>query len=141
MKILYVDDDRINLVLFEHLCSKLSNVQLHTATDVDEALSQARAHPPDMLVIDLHLSGTDGHALLGLLRQHGAKDTPAFLCTADCSAQVRQRALAEGFQDSWAKPVDVATLQQALSMHVQSPAAPPLGSTPPASPPMACPRA
>jgi CheY-like chemotaxis protein len=117
MKILYIDDDRINLVLFAHVCSMVPGAQLHTAADGDEALMQARLHAPDLLVIDLHLPGTDGYALLGQLRQQAAgRDAPAFLCTADGTAEVRQRALAHGFQDTWCKPVDVATVMQASSM-------------------------
>ncbi len=117
MKILYVDDDRINLVLFAHVCSMVPGTELHTAADGDEALMQARLHAPDLLVIDLHLPGIDGYALLGLLRQQpSGRDVPAFLCTADGTAEVRKRALAHGFQDTWCKPVDVATLMQALAM-------------------------
>ena len=117
MKILYVDDDRINLVLFAHVCSKVPGTQLHIAADADEALMQARQHCPDLLVIDLHLPGADGCALLSMLRQQPAsRDVPAFLCTADATSEVRRRALAHGFQGVWPKPVDVSTLAQALSL-------------------------
>ncbi len=116
MNILYVDDDRINLVLFAHVCSRVPGLQLHTASDGDEALMQAQLHLPDVLVIDLHLPGIDGYALLGRLKQlQGDRDVPAFLCTADGTPEVRQRALAHGFRDTWTKPVDVLTMTQALS--------------------------
>jgi CheY-like chemotaxis protein len=116
MHLLYVDDDRINLMLFEHACSVIPGVRLHTAADGSEALASVQAQRPDVLVIDLNLPDINGHDLLRVLRLNGGlPDTPAFLCTADDSATVRQAALDAGFQGCWAKPVDSATLSRELS--------------------------
>jgi CheY-like chemotaxis protein len=117
MQLLYVDDDRINLMLFEHACSALQGVRLQTAANGGEALASVRACRPDVLVIDLNLPDINGHDLLRALRLSGElPETPAFLCTADHSATVRQEALDAGFQGCWAKPVDSVTLSRELSM-------------------------
>lgn len=117
MQILYVDDDRINLMLFEHACSAISGVQLQTAADGTEALAAVQAQPPDVMVIDLNLPDIDGHALLRVLRvQGGLADTPAFLCTAEHGAMVRQAALEAGFRGCWAKPVGRQDLRRELSL-------------------------
>ena len=116
MQLLYVDDDRINLMLFEHACSVIPGVRLQTAADGGEALASVLAQRPDVLAIDLNLPDVNGHDLLRALRLSGGlSDTPAFLCTADHSAVVRQAALDAGFRDCWAKPVDSATLSRELS--------------------------
>jgi CheY-like chemotaxis protein len=116
MHLLYVDDDRINLMLFESACAALAGLRLSTAASGAEALELARADPPQLLVIDLHLPDTDGHALLHALRRDAAlPEVPAYLCSADDSPEVRQAATAAGFAGCWSKPVDIQKLRRELS--------------------------
>jgi CheY-like chemotaxis protein len=116
MQLLYVDDDRINLMLFENACAALPGLRLSTAASGAEALAVARAQPPQLLVIDLHLPDTDGRALLHALRQEAAlPDVPAFLCSADDPVLLRQAALDAGFRGCWAKPMDSHTLRRELA--------------------------
>ena len=90
MRLLYVDDDRINLMLFENACAALPGLQLSTAASGAEALAAAREQPPQLLVIDLHLPDTDGPALLQRLRGEAAlHQVPAFLCSADTGSDNR----------------------------------------------------
>ena len=116
MHLLYVDDDRINLMLFENACAALPGLQVSTAASGAEALDAARAQAPELLVIDLHLPDTDGHALLQALRRDAdLPHVPAFLCSADDPAQLRQAALEAGFNGCWAKPMDSHTLRRELA--------------------------
>ena len=107
MHLLYVDDDRINLMLFENACAALPGLHVCTAADGAEALELARQQPPQLLVIDLHLPDTDGPALLARLRHEaGLHDVPAFLCSADDGPAVQRIAADAGFAGCWAKPLD-----------------------------------
>lgn len=116
MHVLYVDDDRINLMLFEHACSPVEGVRLSTAGSGAEALEIARRDPPALLVIDLHLSDTAGSALLHDLRQlPGLRQVPAVLCTADDGDTVRAAARSAGFAGCWSKPLDIAALRRELA--------------------------
>jgi two-component system, OmpR family, response regulator len=116
MRLLYVDDDRINLLLFENACASIEGLRVATAASVDEALELARQVPPQLLVIDLHLPGTDGPALLQALRREpGLAGIPAFLCSADEGAAVQQLAAAAGFVGCWGKPVDAHSLKRELA--------------------------
>jgi CheY-like chemotaxis protein len=116
MQLLYVDDDRINLLLFEAACQGLDGVRVDTAADGDEALQCAARRRPDLLVIDLHLCGTDGFALLQRLRaQAGLDGVPAFLCSADDDPALLGRAAAAGFVGCWSKPVERPALLDALA--------------------------
>jgi CheY-like chemotaxis protein len=116
MHLLYVDDDRINLMLFEAACAALGGVQVSCATDGAEAIELAREQPPQLLVIDLHLTDTDGPAVLRLLRQQaGLADVPAFLCSADDGPTVRQLAAETGFSGCWSKPMDSRGLRRELA--------------------------
>jgi CheY-like chemotaxis protein len=55
MRVLYVDDDRVNALLFSEACRFASGVVVETADSGEEALEIAAQWRPDFLVIDLHL--------------------------------------------------------------------------------------
>jgi two-component system, OmpR family, response regulator len=107
MRVLYVDDDRVNTLLFVEACRFASDLTVDTADCGAEAQAQAAAALPDVLVIDLHLPDTDGFELLATLRSTlpALAGTPAFLCTADDARSVQDQALAAGYTGCWAKPV------------------------------------
>ena len=112
MRVLYIDDDRINTLLFVETCRLAGDVEVETALSGAEAQELSRRWAPELLVIDLHLPDTTGYELLpALRRQLGAPALPAYLCTADEPAQVAGPARAAGFDGCWTKPV---VLQQVL---------------------------
>ncbi len=116
MQLLYVDDDRINLMLFEAACAAVAGVQVCTASRGSEALELVRQQPPQLLLIDLHLPDTDGPALLRALRQQpGLSSVPAFLCSADHGREVQQVAAQSGFDGCWPKPIDSKSLRRELA--------------------------
>ncbi len=118
MHLLYVDDDRINLMLFANACLGVPGLRLSTATDGAEALALAHNDPPQLMVIDLHLPDTDGHALLQQLRSGASlADVPAFLCSADNDPALRLTAQRSGFAACWPKPMDAQTLRRELAAH------------------------
>jgi len=111
MRVLYVDDDRINTLLFEETCRFAGGLEVASAGTGAEALELARDFRPDVLVVDLHLPDTTGYALLPTLRSAaGRADLPAFLCSADEPAQLADEARAAGFQGCWPKPVDLTAM-------------------------------
>jgi len=110
MRLLYVDDDRINTLLFEETCRVAGGIDLACAYSGAEALDLAGSFQPELLVLDLHLPDTTGYELLPALRRVLSGLAPAILCSADEPDSLRQQALAAGFQDCWAKPVDLATV-------------------------------
>lgn len=112
MRVLYIDDDRINGLLFVEACRLDADLEVQLAYDGAEALVLSADWRPDVLVVDLHLPDTDGLRLLGALRALPAcAALPAYLCTAEEPSEVRGRAVAAGYLDCWPKPIDVgATL-------------------------------
>ena len=113
MRVLYVDDDRINTLLFVETCRFAGGIEIETALTGAEALDLALRFVPELLVIDLHLPDTDGYALLPALRKAlGAAALPAFLCTADEASHVACPARAAGFDGCWTKPLDLQLVLQ-----------------------------
>lgn len=115
MQVLYVDDDRINLMLFSSACAAVPGLQVRTAASGAEALELAREQAPQLLVIDLHLGDTDGATLLQALREAGVVEAPAYLCSADEGPEVDSLAQQAGFVGCWGKPVGVQQLRLALA--------------------------
>ena len=111
MRVLYVDDDRINALLFEETVRFAPGVEIETAATGAEALELAQRWQPELLVVDLHLPDANGLQLLpGLRRAAGRADLPAYLCTADDAPERVREAKAAGFVGVWPKPVDLATV-------------------------------
>lgn len=116
MRVLYVDDDRVNALLFSEACRIAAGVDVQTADSGGEALEIVSQWQPDLLVIDLHLPDMLGYALLPQLRrQLAAPQLPAFLCTADSASEVSEPARQAGFDGCWTKPVELQVVLAELA--------------------------
>lgn len=115
LRVLFVDDDRINAFLFESQCAGLSGAQVRSAACGAEALEIASHWHPHVLVLDLHLPDTTGTQLLAQLRSR-LGSIPAFLCSAEEPATLQALAAAAGFTGVWPKPVDEARLLSDLAI-------------------------
>jgi len=115
VRVLCVDDDRVNLLLIEQVFRQLDGVALVCAESGVEALALANACRPDLLVIDLHLPDTDGLALLPRLRSAlAAPGLPAILCTAEHPQDVAESAAQAGYHRTWSKPVTLDQVRAAV---------------------------
>lgn len=116
MRVLYIDDDRINTLLFVETCRLAPGVEVESAASGAEALELAPQWRPELLVIDLHLPDTTGYELLHAMRRAlGAPTLPAFLCTADEAQLVEQPAREAGFTGCWTKPVELQKVLDVLT--------------------------
>jgi len=112
LRMLYVEDNRINAILFEEaLRLHHGRVDLRIAEDGEEALEIARDWRPEVLVLDAHLPGMTGFEVLGHLRAlPGLASAPAYMCSADAMPEDVQRAYEAGFIGYWTKPIDIAAV-------------------------------
>jgi two-component system, OmpR family, response regulator len=118
MRVLYVDDDRVNSLLFAEVCRLAQGVDVEAAGSAAEALEVLQRTGADLLVLDLHLPDDDGIELLARLRQQAGRQVPAYLCSADDPSLMEERARAAGFEACWNKPLDVPVVLSALRRHV-----------------------
>jgi DNA-binding response OmpR family regulator len=80
--ILIVEDDAA-IVSFMTDALNDEGYIVHVAGDVTSALHALKEHQPGLVLLDLHLNGTDGTALLDHVRENGFSATPVVLMTAD----------------------------------------------------------
>lgn len=107
MRLLYVEDNRINALLFEEALRTQAHVELRVAENGAQALQSVREWRPDVLVLDSHLPDITGLELLPMLRAvPGLESAPAYMCSADVQFADVQRALRAGFDGYWTKPID-----------------------------------
>ena len=120
LRVLYVEDDRINALLFSEALREQPGIELRIAEDGAEALALAAAWQPGLLVLDAHLPDTTGHALLAKLRAlPGLAGVPAAMFTAEHSDASRAQARDAGFDSYWCKPVESAHLRGLLTQLAQ----------------------
>ena len=113
--VLVVDDD---LDTRELLASALetAGARVRVAGSADEGLTQALDLPPDALVSDIAMPGTDGYALLQHMTAALGSRTPRVrvALTAFAAPDDREKAAAAGFHRHLAKPFDPLALVMIL---------------------------
>lgn len=107
-KILIVEDDTAILEALE-LALQDEGFSVHTVTNGNDAVDKAVEVMPDIILLDLLLSGKDGTEIIKQLKQNNASQKiPVILLSAHPSAA--QVAKTSGATDFIAKPFDVDVL-------------------------------
>jgi DNA-binding response OmpR family regulator len=105
-RILVADDDPSILRLLQ-LNFELEGYEVHTASDGEEALAQARASSPDVIVLDVMMPGLDGWEVCRRLKEDETMHSvPVILLTALGQEQERRHGLAVGASEYVMKPFD-----------------------------------
>ncbi len=112
LRILIVDDDRESCdMMLEAL--RGFGASVWCATSATEAISKLPECRPDLVLSDIAMPGRDGYAVLSEVRQVEAalgRRVPVAAVSAHAHAEDRERAIAAGFDQYLAKPVDPAAL-------------------------------
>lgn len=125
-RVLIVDDDtNIRLMILASL--RRRRFELLQAANGSDALAMMRAAKPDLVIMDLWMPEASGWDILHeraleplLLR------IPVIVITADSSADVKSRVLAERVSALLSKPFDLGALMSAVSACLGVPESPDL---------------
>jgi PAS domain S-box-containing protein len=116
-RVLVVDDDRESCeVMVEAL--RLYGASVRAALSATEAVEALSEFKPDVVLSDIAMPGRDGYAVLSEVRALGnalEAHVPVAAVTAHAHADDRQRAIAAGFDEYLAKPLDPAALARAVA--------------------------
>ena len=108
-KILVVEDNEMNMQLFEYLLEE-SGFEIVKATTGEEALKLATESKPDLILMDIHLPGMDGLSVVRELKANGDMDNvPILALTAHAMRGDKDRFLQAGCDGYISKPIDVKT--------------------------------
>ena len=108
---LVVDDDPAIRTMFMRSLAGLGDVE--TADGGRHALAMLSSTRYDAVLLDLHMPGSDGFAVLEALAKEDSlnRETPVFVVTGDTSEQSRLRALKLRSLLLLTKPVPLAMLK------------------------------
>lgn len=115
-EVLYIEDNRANQKVVELTFKTRPDWRLRTATTGPEGLELARGAVPDAILLDIHLPGMDGYAVLQALRADPrTASVPVVALSADAMRPQIERGLRAGFYGYLAKPLDLERLLAMMS--------------------------
>ena len=119
-RVLVVEDNDKNLKLTRDIL-EFAGFTVAVATTGEDAVAQAEAIVPDLILMDLQLPGIDGHEALARLRANpDTRQVPVVALTASAMAMDRERALSAGFDGFLEKPINVRTFPDQVRTHLRS---------------------
>jgi CheY-like chemotaxis protein len=102
------------------LVARRADLKLLTAGTGDLAIDLARAHRPDVILMDINLPGINGIKALALLREDSTTaDIPVVALSANASPRDIERGLTAGFMKYLTKPIKVDELMATLDLILQ----------------------
>ena len=113
--LLYVEDNPANLMLVEHIISGHPRLRLLSARDGALGVALARAHRPDVILMDINLPGISGIEAMAILRADPAtRHIPIIALSANAMLHDIERGLGAGFSRYLTKPIRVGELMRVL---------------------------
>lgn len=108
---LVIEDNESNLVLMRALLARRPQWTLNIARDGVAGLRAARAEPPSLILLDLHLPELSGQAVLAALRADPVlRNVPVVIVSADVLPTTLEELRRLGADDYLTKPIDVTRL-------------------------------
>ena len=119
-KLLYVEDNPANLMLVEQIIADHSRVRMLSARDGYLGITLARAHLPDVILMDINLPGINGIQALKILREDAVTaHIPVIALSANAMPGDIARGLAAGFFCYLTKPIKVGVFLDALNQALE----------------------
>jgi PAS domain S-box-containing protein len=114
--LLYVEDNPANLMLVEQIIEGQPKISMLSARDGNHAVALARAHLPDVILMDINLPGISGFEALSILRKDpSTAHIPVVALSSNAMTFEIEKGLEAGFFRYLTKPFDVNELLNALN--------------------------
>jgi PAS domain S-box-containing protein len=121
--LLYVEDNPANLMLVEQIIEGHPHLKLLSARDGNQGVAQARAHQPDVILMDINLPGISGIEAMNILRKDPTtKHIPIIALSANAMLRDIEKGLEAGFFRYLTKPIRIDELENALETALKQPA-------------------
>lgn len=113
--LLYVEDNPANLMLVEQIIERRPHVRMLSARDGGLGIMLARAHLPDVILMDINLPGISGIQALKILRDTPATaHIPVLALSANAMPRDIEKGLEAGFFRYLTKPIKINEFMVAL---------------------------
>ncbi len=116
LKVLYIEDNPVNLMLMEAMFDNLPGLQLVTANLPEPGLVAAAQVQPALILLDIQLPGIDGFEVLRRLRANPATAAiPVIAVSANAMSSAIERGRQAGFASYLTKPLDFELLRDCIA--------------------------
>ncbi len=110
-KVIYIEDNPVNLNVMRHLFKSIPNVELLTAHNAEKGLVMIRGNLPDMILMDIGLPGISGLDALKILKSDlRTAEIPVIAISGLAMPSHIKEGIAAGFSAYHTKPFDVSVL-------------------------------
>ncbi len=110
-RVLYIEDNPVNLMLVEQFLLRWPQVHLTSADTGAAGLRRVRSERFDLVLLDMQLPDTHGTEVLASLRaDERLKDLPVVALSASAMPEAVDAALGAGATEYWTKPLNLARL-------------------------------
>lgn len=115
--LLYIEDSATNVSLMSNILRERPDIAFISAPSGEMGLELARAHLPDVILLDINLPGINGFEVLKRLRIATAtQNIPVLGLSADDTIEVLEQAKSAGFYQYMVKPLQKKQLLQTLQI-------------------------
>ena len=115
--VLCVEDNPANLKLIEQLVARRPHTRVLSAADATVGIELARAHLPEVILMDINLPGISGIRALAILRQDPlTRHIPVIAISANAMPRDIRKGLDAGFLRYLTKPIKVNEFMEALDL-------------------------
>lgn len=124
-RLLYVEDNPANLMLFEDIIARREDFELFTAQDGISGIDLARSMQPNIILMDINLPGMSGIEALKILQKDSlTSHIPVIALSANAIPADIQKGLEAGFFRYLTKPIKIdeilATIDLAITFSKES---------------------
>jgi PAS domain S-box-containing protein len=115
--LLYIEDSATNVSLMSNILRERPDIAFISAPSGEMGLELARAHLPDVILLDINLPGINGFEVLKRLRiANVTQNIPVLGLSADDTIEVLEQAKSAGFYQYMVKPLQKKQLLQTLQI-------------------------
>lgn len=114
-RVLCIDDNPVNLTLVTKILRAREHIHLVTTHDPALGVELARAHRPELILLDINMPGVTGYQLLAEFKADAdLKVIPVIAVTANATPRDIKRGIAAGFTVYMTKPLDIASFLKTI---------------------------
>jgi PAS domain S-box-containing protein len=118
VRILVVEDNAVNRLVAKRILKRLG-YDSATVNNGQEALDFVRAHPCDLIFMDLQMPVMDGFTATKIIREEHGSIPSIIALTASAVDGDRERCMAAGMDDYISKPINIEAVSGILSRFVK----------------------
>ncbi|WP_395010122.1 ATP-binding protein [Undibacterium sp.] len=113
--LLYVEDNPVNLNLIEQCLNRRADLRMLSAADGELGIEFARAHQPDLILMDINLPGMNGIEAMKILHADPlTAHIPVIAVSANALPRDIEMCLGVGFVDYLTKPIKLDELMRSI---------------------------